>query len=74
MEEYNYYVYWEEDGEPASREFSCLAEAEMFSCMIRGQEGVEAVEVSKERVLTREEMEKLCPGSDLSDYGEWESF
>lgn len=53
MEEYNYYRYWMENGEPASEEFSCLAEAEIFSCTIRGQKDIESVEVSKEKVLTR---------------------
>ncbi len=43
-----YCVYWHEDGEPRHEVFSSLPEAEMFSCMIRGREGVEYVEISEE--------------------------
>ena len=40
-----YCVYWFENGEPRHEVFSCLDGAEMFSCMIRGQDGVEHVEI-----------------------------
>ena len=40
-----YCVYWFENGEPRHEVFSCLDGAEMFSCMIRGQDGVEHVDM-----------------------------
>ena len=43
-----YCVYWFENGEPRHEVFSCLDGAEMFSCMIRGQDGVEHVEISED--------------------------
>ena len=45
-----YCVYWFENGEPRHEVFSCLDGAEMFSCMIRGQDGVEHVEISEEDI------------------------
>ncbi len=48
-----YCVYWFENGEPRHEVFSCLDGAEMFSCMIRGQDGVEHVEISEEDIKGR---------------------
>lgn len=45
-----YCVYWFENGESRHEVFSCLDGAEMFSCMIRGQDGVEHVEISEEDI------------------------
>ena len=45
-----YCVYWFENGEPRHEVFSCLDGAEMFSCMIRGQDDVEHVEISEEDI------------------------
>ena len=50
MKEFEYCVYWMEEGEPACEVFGSLPEAEMFSCMIRGKQGIEYVEVMEEVV------------------------
>lgn len=57
-----YCVYWFENGEPRHEVFSCLSGAEMFSCMIRGWEGVEHVEISEEDFLDPEELQEIYPG------------
>ncbi|MFB9137909.1 hypothetical protein [Vibrio olivae] len=56
-----YCVYWHERGEPRHEVFSDLSEAEMFSCMIRGLEGVEYVEVSEEESIDFEELSEMFP-------------
>lgn len=56
-----YCVYWYEYGEPRHEVFSCLPEAEMFSCMIRSREGVEYVEVSEEESIDFEELAEMFP-------------
>ena len=48
--------------EPRHEVFSCLDGAEMFSCMIRGQDGVEHVEISEEDISAPEEFREICPG------------
>ena len=54
----DYCVYWFENGEPRHEVFSCLDGAEMFSCMIRGQDGVEHVEISEEDISAPEEFRR----------------
>lgn len=61
-----YCVYWHEDGEPRHEVFSSLPEAEMFSCMIRGREGVEYVEISEEESIDFDELARIFP-KDFSD-------
>lgn len=74
MDKYCYYVYWIYNGEPMREEFDSLPAAEEFSCKIRGCKGVEDVEISKEKVISREELEKMFPDEDFTDYGEWRPF
>jgi hypothetical protein len=54
-------VYWLEDGEPMHEVFSSLAAAEMFSCVIRGKENVEWVEVSEEEAIDFDELKDMFP-------------
>ncbi|WP_343102168.1 MULTISPECIES: hypothetical protein [Bacteria] len=56
-----YCVYWHENGEPRHEVFSDLSGAEMFSCMIRGLEGVEYVEVSEEESIDFGELAEMFP-------------
>lgn len=60
-----YCVYWFENGEPRHEVFSCLDGAEMFSCMIRGQDGVEHVEISEEDISAPENSGKYAPEISL---------
>ncbi len=62
-----YCVYWLRDGEPMHEAFSCMAEAEMFSCMIRGQENVEYVEVVEEDLIDSEELDEIFPEDLVCD-------
>lgn len=57
-----YCVYWFENGEPRHEVFSCLDGAEMFSCIIRGREGVEYVEISEEDSLELDDFQEICSG------------
>lgn len=59
-----YGVYWMEKGEPYSELFSSQEEAERFMCEIRGQEGVEDVDMGEDE---SEPMEDLFEGMDLSE-------
>ena len=63
-----YCVYWFENGEPRHEVFSCLDGAEMFSCMIRGQDGVEHVEISEEDISAPEGFREICPGDFSGTY------
>lgn len=44
-------VYWLEEGEPMHKVFPCLAEAEMFLCVLRGRCGVEYADVCEEDIF-----------------------
>lgn len=59
MKEFEFCVYWMEEGKPACKVFDSLPEAEMFSCMIRGKKGIEYVDVIKEEVVNEAEQEEL---------------
>jgi hypothetical protein len=61
-----YCVYWHENGEPRHEVFSDLSGAEMFSCMIRGLEWVEYVEVSEEESIDFGELAEIFPEDFLS--------
>lgn len=56
-----YCVYWTEYGEPRHKVFSNLSEAEMYSCTIRGVEGVEYVDVSEEETIDFDELQEKFP-------------
>jgi hypothetical protein len=56
-----YCVYWHENGESRHEVFSSLPEAEMFSCMIRGREVVEYVEISEEESIDFDELARMFP-------------
>lgn len=56
-----YCVYWTEYGEPRHKVFSNLSEAEMYSCTIRGVEGVEYVDVSEEETIDFDELKEKFP-------------
>lgn len=59
-------VYWTEYGEPMHKVFTSLAEAEMFSCAIRGRQGVEYVDVSEEETIDFDELKAAFPEDFLS--------
>lgn len=65
MKEFEYCVYWMEEGEPACEVFGSLPEAEMFSCMIRGRQGIEYVEVMEEAVEEPEREERFYTGDSI---------
>lgn len=65
MKEFEYCVYWMEEGEPACEVFGSLPEAEMFSCMIRGRQGIEYVEVMEEAVEEPEREECFHTGDSI---------